>query len=173
MIGLENKTLHSKRLTYRLLCEADKDALHAILSDKSVTEPGGFMPADSKEDFDDFFAALTRHHAGIAVLRNETLIGYIHINRYVPDVPEYHGRECVSTGFVIGKEYQNQGYATEMLDTITTYLKRSFDCCVADHFLGNEPSKRVIEKCGYHYLETYSMFFDKLGKEITCVSYIR
>ncbi len=173
MIGLEDKTLRSKRLTYRLLELSDLDALSELLSDKSVTEPAGFMPANSKEKFNDFFATLTQYHTGIAILSDKTLIGYIHINRYVPDMPEYRGKNCVSVGFVIGKKYQNQGYATETLETITTYLKQSFDYCVADHFLGNESSKRVIEKCGYHYLETYSMFFDELGKEITCLSYIR
>lgn len=173
MIGLEGRTLQSERLTYRLLEPSDRDALSELLSDKSVTEPAGFMPAETKEEFDDFFATLTQYHTGIAILSNETLIGYIHVNRYVPNVPEYHGKKCVSTGFVIGKKYQNQGYATETLDTITTYLKQSFDYCVADHFTDNEPSKRVIEKCGYHYLETYSMFFEELGKEVTCLSYIR
>ena len=79
----------------------------------------------------------------------------------------------MSTGFVIGREYQNLGYATEALDTITAYLKQRFDYCVADHFVGNEPSRKVIEKCGYRYLETYSLFFEELGKEITCMSYVR
>lgn len=173
MIGFENRILQSKRLTYRLLNESDKEALHEILSDKSVTKPAGFMPADTKEKFDEFFAELTQYNTGIAILNVETLIGYIHVNKYSSDLPKYRGKKGVSTGFVIGKKYQNQGYATETLETITTYLKQSFDYCIADHFAGNEPSKRVIEKCRYNYLETYSMFFDELGAEITCLSYIR
>ncbi len=172
MIGLVNRTLQSKRLTYRLLDAADKEALHEILSDKSVTEPAGFMPADSKEAFEQFFAELTQYNTGIAILSGETLIGYIHVNRHSADLPEYRVKRGVSTGFVIGKKYQNHGYATETLKTITAYLKQIFDYCVADHFVGNEPSRKVIEKCGYHYLETYSLFFEELGKEMTCISYV-
>lgn len=172
MIGLENRTLRSDRLTYRLLNASDQEALYEILSDESVTAPAGFMPAGSKEAFDGFFAALTQNHTGIAILRGETLIGYIHVNRCASDCPAYRDKCGVSTGFVIGKPYQNNGYATETLKTVTAYLKRTFDYCVADHFEGNEPSRRVIEKCGYRYLETYVMFFDELGKEMTCRSYI-
>ena len=172
MIGLEGRTLKSQRLTYRLLDEADKGALHEILSDKSVTEPAGFMPAETEAGFDEFFDGLTRYDTGIAILRDGALIGYIHVNKYVPELPEYNGKKCVSTGFVIGKEYQNQGYASETLGTVTLYLKQSFDFCFADHFEGNEPSRRVIEKCGYRYFDRYTMFFDGLGKEMTCLSYV-
>ena len=130
------------------------------------------MPADSKAQFDAFFAELTQYNTGIAVLSGETLIGYIHVNKYVPDLPEYSGKKCVSTGFVIGKKYQNQGYATETLETVTAYLKQMFDYCFADHFIDNEPSKKVIEKCGYHYVEQYTMFFEELGKDMTNLSYV-
>lgn len=173
MIGLEGQSLRSERLTYRLLEPSDREALRGMLSDPGVTEPAGFMPANTQEEFDAFFAGLTRDHTGIAILNGETLIGYIHVNRYVSDAPECLGKKGVSTGFIIGKAFQNRGYATETLNTVTAYLKRSFDYCIADHFVGNEASRRVIEKCGYRYLETYSMFFEELGRDMTCLSYIR
>ena len=162
----------SKRLTYRLLNAGDKAALREILSDKSVTEPAGFMPAATKFEFDDFFTELTQYNTGIAILSGETLIGYIHVHKYKPDQAEYIGKRCVSTGFVIGKEHQNQGYATETLETVTKYLKQSFDYCFASHFIDNMPSKKVIEKCGYRYLEQYTMFFEELGRDITLLGYV-
>lgn len=82
------------------------------------------------------------------------------------------GEKGVSIGFVIGKKYQNHGYATETLKTLTAYLKQMFDFCVADHFVGNDASKRVIEKCGYRYIEEYTVFFDELGKNMICLSYV-
>ena len=172
MIGLENRTLRSKRLTYRLLEAADKKALRGLLSDKSVTEPAGFLPAVSAAEFDGFFAELTQYNTGIAILSGEELTGYIHVHKYVPDQPEYSGKKCVSTGFVIGKKYQNRGYATETLETVTAYLKQSFDYCFVSRFIENEPSKRVIEKCGYRYLETYTDFFEELGKDMTLLGYV-
>ena len=75
-------------------------------------------------------------------MKDQTLIGYIYINRYVSDAPESPGKKGVSAGFVIGKKHQNQGYATETLTTVTAYLKQLYDYCIADHFVGNEPSKK-------------------------------
>lgn len=173
MIGLENKTLRSKRLTYRLLEPADKQALRQIVSDESVAEPAGFLAPDTQEKFDGFFAALTRHNTAIAILDGETLTGYIHVYPYTDELPDRPGKRGVSTGFVIGKKYWNRGYATETLQTVTAYLLRTFDFCIADHFVGNEASRKVIEKCGYRYFETYTMPFEALGREMTCHSYIR
>lgn len=172
MIGLENKTIRSNRLSYRLLTGSDKAALKKILSDREVTEPAGFRPAETELGFDIFFSELTRYNTGIAILRNGELIGYIHVNKYSPNMPEYEGKTCVSTGFIIGKPYQNNGYGTEALSAVTEYLKQSFDYCFADHFENNEPSRRVIIKCGYRYCDRYSMFFKELGREMTCLSYV-
>lgn len=173
MIGLEGKTLRSAHLTYRLLENGDKAALAALLREKSVTAPAGFLPAASDVEFDSFFAQLTAYNTGIAVLCDGMLIGYIHVNRYRSDQPEFAEKSCVSTGFVIGAAYQRHGYGAEMLDAITAYLLQRFDACFADCFEGNEASMKTIEKCGYRYVESYTMFFDELGEGKTCRSYVR
>ena len=171
MIGLENKVLQSEGLTFRLLNDTDKEALKEILSDSSVTEPAGFLPAADDAGFDAFFAELTRYDTGIAVVFGGVTVGYIHVNRHRSDLAGYKEKNGVSVGFVIGKKYQNRGFATTTLKTVTKYLKARFDYCAADHFEGNEPSKRVIEKCGYRFVEKYSMYFEELKKEIVCLSY--
>ena len=172
VFGTENKMLRSRRLTYRLMVPGDRDTLRELLSDRSVTEPAGFLPPETEDDFDVFFAGLTRRGACAAILRDRELIGYINVHEYRPDLPEYTGKRCVSTGFVIGKRYQGQGYAAEALQTVTVYLKQRFDYCFADHFVDNIPSKRVIEKCGYRFVEEYTIYFEELGRDITCCSYV-
>ena len=171
MIRLEDQTLRSERLSYRLLVEADKPALRALLRDPAVTRPAGFLPAKSDAEFDDFFAALAQYRTAVGVFLGDTLIGYIHVNRYRPG-GEYSGKSCVSTGFVIGAEYQGHGYGTETLRTLTAYLKTMFDDCFADHFEGNEPSRHVILNCGYRFCERYTTHFDALERDMTCLSYV-
>ena len=172
MTGLSSKTLRSEHLTYRLLCAEDKDALRKLLSDRRVTEPAGFLPAETDAEFDAFFAGLTGHNACAAILRDRELIGYINVHKYCPDLAGFAGKRCVSTGFVIGAPYQGRGYGTEALKTITAALKDRYDLCFADHFEENIPSKRVIEKCGYRYVERYTVYFEELGRDITCLSYV-
>lgn len=172
MIGLENQSFTSSRLRYRLLNAGDRAALRTILSDRSVTEPAGYLPAATEGAFDVFFAELTRYGAGVAVLRGDELIGYIRIYNYKPDQSEYFGKRCASTGLAIGKPYQNQGYGTEALIAITAWLKRRCDFCFASHFKENAPSRRIIEKSGYRRLGEYAMYFDELGREESCVEYV-
>lgn len=173
MIGLENKTLTSQRLEYRLLVQADKESLAGLLRSPSVTKPAGFLPADSEEAFDQFFSELTRYHTAVAILHHDQLIGYFHVNKYNLNQEAYAHKSCVGVGFVIGKDYQKQGFGTEMLRRMTQYLLSVFDVCVADCFKENVPSRKTIERCGYAYLEDYTMFFDALGQEKTCSSYVR
>ena len=93
----------------------------------------------------------------------EVLIGYCHINPYRPAVEELKEKACVEPGFVIGKAYQQKGYGTEMLKTVTEYLLGRFDACFADCFRENDASRKTIEKCGYRYVETYPMYFEELA----------
>lgn len=165
MIGMENRELHSERLTLRLIAPGDAQALWEILCDPEVTKPAGFLPIETEEEFESFFSGLTAYHTGLVILAGDTVIGYCRVNREQLDIPEYADKNLVSLGFVIGKPYQNQGYGTEMLKTVTAYLKERFDYCVADHFVENVPSRRVIEKAGYRYLEDYSMTFQHLNEE--------
>ena len=189
MIGLEGKNIRSERLQYRLLRQEDRPALRIILKERQVTAPAGFLPAQDDEAFDVFFQDLTRYQTAIALLLEGVLIGYCRVNRYRPDVPGYEQKTCVSTGFVIGKEYHGQGYGTEMLRTVTAYLLQQFDACFADCFADlvgagqldacfadcfaeNEPSRKTIEKCGYRFAEEYTLYFDELGEEKRCFSYV-
>ncbi len=165
MIGMENRELHSDRLTLRLVQRQDAQALREMLRNPEVTKPAGFLPIETEEEFESFFSGLTAYHTGMAILAGDTVIGYCRVNKEQLEQPEYADKKLVSLGFVIGKPYQNQGYGTEMLKTITAYLKERFDYCVADHFVENVPSRRVIEKAGYRYLEDYSMTFQHLNEE--------
>ena len=173
MIGLESRALESARLRYTLLDDSDKPALRALLNSPEVTEPAGFRPARTDAEFDEFFNTLTRYRTGLGIRFGDALAGYIHVNPWRSDIPPYSEARCASFGFVVGTPWQGRGFATEALQTLTDYMKRRVDYCFADHFEGNAPSRRVILKAGYRYVETYSMFFDTLGREETCLSYVR
>ncbi len=173
MIGLEGKTLRSARLTYRLLEDSNKSALAEILSDSAITEPAGFRAANSSAEFDEFYTGLTAYHTALGIFWGSTLIGYIHVNKEESDDPVLKDKPCVSVGFVIGKEWHRKGFGTEMLKTITEYLLTRFAACFADCFIENVASRRLIEKCGYRYVEDYTFFFNGLGEEKACHSYVR
>lgn len=171
MIGLEEKMLRSERLSYRLMRDSDSSALRRILSSPEVSRPAGFLPVKSDEEFSRFFEKITMYKTCVAVLSGDALVGYVHVGKYRVDSPAFEGKSCVGLGFAFGREYWGKGYATEAVKTVTGYLLSRFDCCFADCFVENVASARVIEKCGYKYMEDYTMFFEALGEEHTCHSY--
>ena len=52
-------------------------------------------------------------------------------------------------GYAIGKKYWNNGYATEALKAMIDFIfSRGIHKVVVSHIIGNDASKRVIQKCG-------------------------
>lgn len=52
-------------------------------------------------------------------------------------------------GYAIGRKYWNNGYATEALKAMLDFIfSRGIHKVVVSHIIGNDASKRVIQKCG-------------------------
>ena len=56
-------------------------------------------------------------------------------------------------GYCIGSGYWRKGYATEAVKRFLNYLfeEKGLKTVYASYFMGNEASKRVMEKCGMEY----------------------
>ena len=79
-------------------------------------------------------------------------------NIYLKETKEYIGnvdirsenknfKEC-EIGYVIGEPFQNNGYATECVDSMIQFMSQHFSTIYmnAKFFSSNEASKRVLEK---------------------------
>lgn len=164
--------LHSQRLTYRRADEQDREPLRNMLSAPSVTEPAGFHAFAGHEDFEPFFRTILET-ASIMVVLEDTLIGYLRIYPEVMDREPFRGKNCMGLGFLLGKPYHHHGYGTEMLTFWTERLLQTCDFCVADAFVDNPASNALIQKCGFRYIEDYTMQFPALGCQKTCHRYVR
>jgi RimJ/RimL family protein N-acetyltransferase len=60
---------------------------------------------------------------------------------------------CFDVGYWITEKNWGKGFATEALKTITdlAFGELKIDRIQAFVFEGNEPSEKVLEKCGYEY----------------------
>ena len=55
----------------------------------------------------------------------------------------------VEIGYAIGRKYWNQGYATEALKKMIAFVfETGVHKIIVSHIVGNDASKRVVEKCG-------------------------
>jgi len=100
---------------------------------------------------------------------NRKMIGYIAINS-----DSENGREDTKElGFVLNRNYQNQGIMTEVICKILDYLFSNnieyvYACC----FQNNMPSKRLIEKCGFTYEQEGSFYAESLNKSFKSFEYV-
>ena len=156
--------LETERLILRPYREDDLDGFYACVSDPEVVRYEPYRPM-SREEARQTLASRLDNGEFWALERKAdgAYIGNLYLGQR-----EFQSLEL---GYELARQYWGKGYATEAVKTVTGYLLSRFDCCFADCFVENVASARVIEKCGYKYMEDYTMFFEALGEEHTCHSY--
>ncbi len=142
-----------------------EDYFFNISHDKKVLETFICRYAESLEDFDfssypgrdDLFA--------IRLKENERLIGII---LYFDE----EGGAC-EIGYGLGSEHWGRGYATEAVKRFLEYLfrEKGMKRVYASFFAGNEPSRRVMEKCGMSYSRFSEKELSYLGVERDLIYY--
>ena len=144
----------TERLAVRKFEPGDKERLYEIHRDDEVKK---WIPGECYEDLDEaeksieFFAECVENKElpyVLAVVLKETgeLIGDTGVN-------EVEGKPGeVEIGFVIGRDYRGNGYATEVLKQMGDYIlsiASSIKVLYGRVMKGNDASVRVLEKNGY------------------------
>lgn len=171
MKNFQSVDIKSSRLRYSNLTESEIFDLFSLLQDKEITIPLGYYPSNSINEFKSKMHRYINSDNCVGIRLDNNLIGYFHINDYITSDQEFVDLKKIGIAFVIGKQFQNKGYATEAVRTLTQYLLNEYDVCFADCFSDNTQSKRVIEKSGFTFLEKYTMYFDEIKANKECLSY--
>ncbi len=101
---------------------------------------------------------------GIEILGTNKLIGMI-------DVVE-HNDGCPEIGYVLGKKYWNKGYMTEALKMFSDFLfSEGFPKITIKAEKRNIASNRVIEKCGFIFLNSKTEKHSSLKPELVTLNY--
>lgn len=94
-----------------------------------------------------------RRNFAITLKKSGKLIGGIDVVGYLGGIT---GTPVI--GYVLGREYRNEGYMTEACLCVLDHLfKAGYPEVRIDAVAGNEPSIRVIEKCGGRFIGTEEM----------------
>ena len=146
--------METERLIIDDLRESDReDYFYNISHDKKVLETFICRYAESLDDFD-FSTYFGKDIFAIRLKETGKLIGII---LYFDE----KGGSC-EIGYGLGSSYWGKGYATEATRRFIEYCfdELGFDTVYASFFVGNDASRRVMEKCG--------MVYDRLSeKELT------
>lgn len=100
---------------------------------------------------------------------NRKVIGHIAVNS-----DSENGREDTKElGFVLNRNYQNQGIMTEVICKILDYLfSKDIEYVYACCFQNNRNSKRLIEKCGFTFEQEGSFYSKSLNKKFKSFEYV-
>lgn len=173
-IDITGVVLTTKRLTLRPWRESDLGDFHEYARVDGVGQMAGWVPHRNMEESR---AILSRFMDGKKVFALEhqgKVIGSLGVEEYNEayhsDLDALRGREI---GYVLSRDYWGRGLMPEAVQAVTRWLfeKVGLDFIICGHFDHNSRSRRVIEKCGFHF-STKLPFETRLGTTETALDYI-
>lgn len=176
-VDISGCRIETERLLLRPFEEKDLDDFYEYAKVEGVGEAAGWQhhadKAESKQILDMFISE--KHTFAIVLKDSGRVVGSLGI--------ESCGRACAlqifcegknvnELGYVLAKDMWGRGLMTEAVRAVIDFVfeKLNLDAVTCGHFVQNDRSRRVIEKCGFKYL-TKSVYKTKLGTEEDCLYY--
>lgn len=138
--------LHTQRLQMHSLSDSDLHDLIALFTNREVSKTYMVPVLPTTEDAERLFSIIQQQsesleHFVYGVYLNGKLIGFLN------DVDSSETE--MELGYAIHPEYQNRGFATEVLSAAIRELGRlGYEIVKAGAFEENKASMHVMEKCG-------------------------
>ena len=154
LLTLKNPVFGTERLLLRRWEESDAEELFPLASDPAVGPIAGWPPHKSVEESRRIIGTALSGAETYAILRKEDgqIIGSVglHLKGHT-DLTE-RPDEC-ELGYWIGKPFWGRGYMTEAAREMLrhAFLDLQMRAVWCGYYDGNERSRRVQEKCGFHY----------------------
>ena len=146
------ESFETERLRFREWAESDAEDLFLCASDPDVGERAGWPPHQTVDDslmvIKNIFS--NGHTWALELKETGEPVGcmgyYAHGESNINIAPD-----DAELGYWIAKPYWNQGLCTEALQAMIDYCfnVKHFQTLLADFFVDNPASGRVMEKCGF------------------------
>lgn len=145
------ESLETGRLILRRLQKKDAIDMYEYAKEKEVTRYLLWRPHPDIRYTENFLSAVQRYYKNgnyfdyAVVLKSEGKMigtcGFAHV---------FEENNCAEAGYVINPAYQNMGYASEALFALIRFgfCNLGFNRIEARYIVGNDKSRRVMEKCG-------------------------
>ena len=156
-IDVSNVVLKRECLTLRAWRESDLEDLYEYASVDCVGQMAGWLPHENVDKSREILSMFIREKRTFALEYRRKVIGSLGIEEYseknYPELAAKRGREI---GYVLSKAYWGQGLMPEAVQAVIRWLfdVEKLDFVMVAHFVWNEQSRRVIEKCGFQYVKT-------------------
>ncbi|MBO5526016.1 MAG: GNAT family N-acetyltransferase [Clostridia bacterium] len=154
-IDVSNVRLETERIVLRPFALSDLDDLFAYACVDGVGQAAGWSPHKTKEESLAVLQMFLREKKVFAIVhkRDGKVIGSLGIEELSDPVMLAYPEKGRELGYVLSKDYWGQGLMPESVKAVISYLFETLrlDFVSCAHFLSNDRSRRVIEKCGFTF----------------------
>ena len=156
-IDVTDIRIETERLILRPWRESDLEDFYEYAKVDGVGQMAGWLPHEDIEKSRLILSMFIDEKKTFALELKESgkVIGSIGLETRDADlgIPEnLQGREI---GYVLNKDYWGRGLMPEAVRAVVDYCfaELGFDWLTCGHFLRNNQSRRVVEKCGFRYVK--------------------
>lgn len=154
-IDISATTIKTERLILRPWRQTDLHDLYEYASVDGVGQMAGWQPHKDIKESEKILNMFIDEKKTFAIEYKGKVIGSLGIEKYNEDkLPEFQDKYGRELGYVLSRDYWGQGLMPEAANAVINYLfeEVKLDFIICRHFVDNEQSKRVQEKCGFkHY----------------------
>ena len=174
-VDISNVILETDRLILRPFKKSDLEDFYEYAKVDGVGQMAGWNPhLDIKES--EFILNLfiqSNKTFAIVLKENNKVIGSIGIEETSIEEFANDKRKCRELGYVLSKDYWNNGYMSEAVKEVINYCFDAvhLDYLVCCHFIENKQSQRVIEKNNFKYVKNIN-YRTNNGQDILSRAYI-
>jgi len=178
IVNVENNAVETDRLILRSLTMEDLADFFAFSSYREVDEMAGFAHHKSLDESKEILQKFIEDKNVFALYHknDKKVIGSLTLHgSWANWDEEYKHLRISEIGSVISKDYWGQGVVPEAIEAVVSYGfdTLGLDAFAACHFVGNNQSKRVIEKCGFTYIKMGVYHSESLNKDFEELRYLR
>ena len=173
-IDITDITITTRRLILRPWKETDLEDFYKYASVDGVGQMAGWTPHKDMEESKKILSHFIDGKHVFALEYHGKVIGSLGIESYREDLyPELENLKGRELGYVLSKDYWGHGIMPEAVLEVIHWLfeEQGLDFVMVGHFDFNSQSRRVIEKCGFHYLRTRP-YETRYGTIENCLEYI-
>ena len=154
-VDISNIILRTERLILRPFTLEDLDDFYEYAKVDGVGQMAGWLPHENKDKSLMILKMFIEEKKVFAIVYNGKVIGSLGIEEYseqkLPEFKDKLGREI---GYVLSRDYWGLGLMPEAVKEVIRFCFNDLelDFLVCGHFVENNQSRRVQEKCGFkHY----------------------
>ena len=145
-------TIFTQRLTLRAFRQSDAQDVFEACSNPILGHNAGWPPHQTIEDSLNYIYVVAPLGFVWAIEKDGRVIGSIGL---LPDPRSPEDPSTMMLGYWLAEDQWNQGYTTEASKAVIDwgFAKGNLARITTCHFLFNDASRRVIEKCGFEKRE--------------------